>query len=1110
MQRFDFKLLWKKQLPHTYIKANSAKSKKDRVYLDESRRRLRNNFQSDAFRSLSSLVEFSPNNQSVVKIVRDFLGDTELSGQAILLLLRARDSQAFNTSIFRKLAWLLAKQKAYAHAALYYEILLASDIYYYNKIHDEKKYILMMQKASTSQIQGKLQAFFATRLLEFGHKVGKANERPIGFKDKFKPGETIDLCIKFKKYKTIRKSVTVIPGEGPFVVSTRLIPLKRYEFSMRNNSKEINGIEYPYKLYVKVKNYDHFSPVESHHIRIERGVGRFYWTIYVDRNIDKLRLYAGYYYNDKRIDRLRLGMGRLGNIDIKKFINHFKHLAYIHDHQTSLDMLKSTLNHYYKIRHTLKKTGTGQLEELIVYVKLRKLVSNKARVDQKKILHQLFEIGKSTLTGKQRGFLQLIKDSNLSSQLKDITKNKSASYALEMLEYIVNQHWGRKNFIYNTSINIEKFALIGLEQKEKQRLQFLKHILQILKTHKQSIIQKTEFNITKLMKYLKPLRNSYALKLLKTLLGYNEVCESIQACKNKKIKSLWRYMKKCKRDANKDRVLATLLLLYYKDKETHTFLHMIPKKSPVIPSLIQVLQTQDNQSILEMFARMKTFVLADLVKLFHKTSSDTTKRKVKSIFQRMTETITITELQEYIQKYDPQKTPDALTILKQLITTSDWSYKLKREDSSQILHLRNIIAHKKKHRKCKYFIMDILQLIASKDWRIQSTVEYILHSKKTVMKALLEKVRTGEKYQRENAALALTIFGKYALPELINLLKGSEKIIIKKAVAITMSHTISKTFGMTKLIPFLKSMGQNKTLKFLRILWQNYDWWKNISTYCTDKDIDIFALYVQSLKNLGRQQQKLQKFLIDILYFWKIQGKYICEGTLHWGKFATYLNQLKEMKQRTDEACLEVCCELLKFSEFRTILKKSNYISSFKKHIHTWKSLKNAQQNFVIDALHLLSETKDYQYRYCYSQPQNNAIEILLNTQKLGVIIFVEILKNNNSQLEETDAAIYALSKMNPPIILPKLNKILVSKATNRVKQNTIKVIRRFGKKAKSSIPILIKYLRIEDLQVVTINALGEMKEFAKPAVDTLIKLTKSENYWVRSAAKDALRKIQK
>ena len=108
-----------------------------------------------------------------------------------------------------------------------------------------------------------------------------ANEKPVDFKQTFLPGSELMLIVKFAKYKTVRKRSKVIPGEGPFVEHVPLVPLKKYDFSIRKPYRVIDEIKYSYEFYADSEK------IENHLIKSEKGIGRMYFQIWVDPKAKK-------------------------------------------------------------------------------------------------------------------------------------------------------------------------------------------------------------------------------------------------------------------------------------------------------------------------------------------------------------------------------------------------------------------------------------------------------------------------------------------------------------------------------------------------------------------------------------------------------------------------------------------------------------------------------------------------------------------------------------------------------------------------------------------------------------------------------------------------------
>lgn len=209
------------------------------------------------------------------------------------------------------------------------------------------------------------------------------NGNPVSFKDQFNAGSEFAVIVKFKKYQTVRKTVRIEPGEGPFVAKVPLKPLQKYEFSNRTNFETLDGIKYEFKLYCDGLE------VEDHLIEIEKGVGRIFYYFYAPQDAKNLSVYAGYLFTQKPIDRLRLGLGTLGNISIPKLIEHLDTKSKgERGRREALDILETMLSRY-KTQRMMKDCAPAEIDQFIQYIEGWKLDDPADRVRMKAICDSL-------------------------------------------------------------------------------------------------------------------------------------------------------------------------------------------------------------------------------------------------------------------------------------------------------------------------------------------------------------------------------------------------------------------------------------------------------------------------------------------------------------------------------------------------------------------------------------------------------------------------------------------------------------------------------------------------------------------------------------------------
>jgi len=203
---------------------------------------------------------------------------------------------------------------------------------------------------------------FEGRLVPAHEIVNAKNGKRISFEDMFEAGSSIDMIIKFKKYATVKKHTTIVPGQGPLVANVPLKKLKRYDFNVRKNEMKLDDIAYKYEFYADNEN------VQEHLISIEKGVGRFYYTIWVVPEAKDLRASAGYLYTQKSFSRLRLGIGSLNSISVPKLISHLNEVSKIkRGRRGSLEVMEKMLRTFVGKRR-LRQCHPNELDQLVQFI----------------------------------------------------------------------------------------------------------------------------------------------------------------------------------------------------------------------------------------------------------------------------------------------------------------------------------------------------------------------------------------------------------------------------------------------------------------------------------------------------------------------------------------------------------------------------------------------------------------------------------------------------------------------------------------------------------------------------------------------------------------------
>lgn len=119
----------------------------------------------------------------------------------------------------------------------------------------------------------------------------QANGKRVLPSDTFKPGDELDLVIKFNKYKTVRQRIKMPPGDGPYVTTVPVEKLQAYEFCTAKNTETIDSINYDYEFFADSQ------AIEKQQLEVTpSGTSRVYFTAFADKSARALRIHAGYFF----------------------------------------------------------------------------------------------------------------------------------------------------------------------------------------------------------------------------------------------------------------------------------------------------------------------------------------------------------------------------------------------------------------------------------------------------------------------------------------------------------------------------------------------------------------------------------------------------------------------------------------------------------------------------------------------------------------------------------------------------------------------------------------------------------------------------------------------
>ena len=218
--------------------------------------------------------------------------------------------------------------------------------------------------------------------------IDYSTKKEITFKDTFKPGMELDLIVKFERYKTMRKRFRMVPGEGPFVAEVPLVRLKKYEFFCKKNEFTIDKIKYPFEFYSDGKK------TEKHHMKLEKGVGKFYCEIFAAPDDKYLQVHCGYYFTQKKWSRIGWGIrrdiSRWEAINVVKLIEHLKRVSDKDPRKDRAALIVITkMIEKYTVKQKIKKAHRTEIESLMRAVENFKGLNSKDRITQQSVLNSL-------------------------------------------------------------------------------------------------------------------------------------------------------------------------------------------------------------------------------------------------------------------------------------------------------------------------------------------------------------------------------------------------------------------------------------------------------------------------------------------------------------------------------------------------------------------------------------------------------------------------------------------------------------------------------------------------------------------------------------------------
>ncbi len=210
------------------------------------------------------------------------------------------------------------------------------------------------------------------------------DKREIDFHDTFKPGQEYDLTAKFQSFKTVSKRTNVTPGEGPFVQYVKMEPLKAYEFTLRKQNITLDKTEYPFTFFLDDKK------VEDHLIRFEKGLSKFYYTVWGDPVAKTLKVMGGYRFSQNSIKKT-WRLDSLDSINVPLLIEHLENLntkGPRTQYREPLEAMEALMKRAAD-RERLRQAHFSELKRLQEYIESWPIITTQERIRCRLLLELL-------------------------------------------------------------------------------------------------------------------------------------------------------------------------------------------------------------------------------------------------------------------------------------------------------------------------------------------------------------------------------------------------------------------------------------------------------------------------------------------------------------------------------------------------------------------------------------------------------------------------------------------------------------------------------------------------------------------------------------------------
>lgn len=127
--------------------------------------------------------------------------------------------------------------------------------------------------------------------------------------------------------------------------------------------------------------------LEEHHVKKEKGIGRFYYTIMAKQKSDIFRAYIGYKYTELKLRKFRSGMmlEPPSYISCARLIEHLNSVRNEHDDDTAISIVARLLKNSDS-RKMLKRISSAEIKQFVNYLKTWQLLP-----DQHKQVEQFID-----------------------------------------------------------------------------------------------------------------------------------------------------------------------------------------------------------------------------------------------------------------------------------------------------------------------------------------------------------------------------------------------------------------------------------------------------------------------------------------------------------------------------------------------------------------------------------------------------------------------------------------------------------------------------------------------------------------------------------------------